>query len=86
MLCDELLPLDMVWQHGLCCSDAAVTGALYVHTILSFLVDVDAPHALFDDDVELEQLLSGRVSSSVFRELVMSSSISISTALMLESF
>lgn len=72
----------MVWQHDLCCSDEAVTGALYVHTILSFFVDAQT---LFEEDVEFE-LLSGRVSKRVFRELVTSSSISMSTALMLESF
>lgn len=71
-VCDELLPFESVWA-SLCCSEIVVTGALYVQTILSLLL-VDEQTLFVDPE-------SGLVSKRVLRELVTSSSISISTAL-----
>lgn len=72
-VCEELLPFERVCE-SLCCSDVVVTGALYVHTILSLL---------FDEQTLFVEPESGLVSNKVFKELVTSSSISMSTALIL---
>jgi hypothetical protein len=65
------------------------TGALYVHTIRSLLVVLPVASPMPDAGCAILLLLpplSCRVSSSVLREDVTSSSMSISTALMEESF